>query len=92
MSILFYIAGIFGTPLEGEVGRQLETIITILIYAFVVPFILAAVAVSFRRIHDMDQTAWWLLLAFIPIANALLTVVLLGRPGTQGDNKFGPAP
>lgn len=57
-----------------------------------------------RRLHDLDQSAWWALLlfvlsvflkhersilSFIPLA---LIIVLAAVPGTKGPNKYGPDP
>jgi uncharacterized membrane protein YhaH (DUF805 family) len=42
------------------------------------------------RLHDFDKSGWWLLLWVVPLANLVLFIMLLARPGTQGDNRFGP--
>jgi uncharacterized membrane protein YhaH (DUF805 family) len=34
---------------------------------------LPGLAVSFRRLHDIDRTAWWLLIAFTIVGIVLLT-------------------
>jgi uncharacterized membrane protein YhaH (DUF805 family) len=47
-------------------------------------------AVSFRRLHDTDRSAWWLLIAAIPILGALVLLVFTLLPGTRGANRFGP--
>jgi uncharacterized membrane protein YhaH (DUF805 family) len=43
-----------------------------------------------RRLHDTDRSGWWILLAFVPLANFLLMLYLLLAPGTSGPNRFGP--
>ena len=42
-----------------------------------------------RRLHDLDRSAWWLLLFFVPAANFVLVVWWCMR-GTSGYNRFGP--
>ena len=45
-----------------------------------------------RRLHDMDQTGWLALLAFVPLVNILMFFVLLFASGTPGANRYGPQP
>ena len=50
-------------------------------------------ALSVKRLHDRDLSAWWLLVALIPILGPLwLAITLALRAGTPGDNRFGPDP
>jgi uncharacterized membrane protein YhaH (DUF805 family) len=48
-----------------------------------------SLALAARRLHDMDRTAWWLLIAFTGIGSILLIIWFCFR-GTQGPNRFGP--
>jgi len=48
-------------------------------------------AVAIRRLHDLDRTGWWVLIAFTGIGIILLIVWFCLR-GTQGPNRFGPDP
>ena len=50
---------------------------------------LPSLALAARRLHDMDRTAWWLLIAFTGIGSILLILWFCFR-GTQGPNRFGP--
>jgi len=45
-----------------------------------------------RRLHDIDRSGWWLLVALIPVVGALVVVYLCCQPGTTGENRFGPEP
>lgn len=49
------------------------------------------ISVTVRRFHDMDHSGWWVLIALVPIAS-LIQLVWLAKPGTQGENGFGPDP
>ena len=55
--------------------------------ALLIPSIAAAV----RRLHDLDKSGWFLLLAFIPLVNIWL-IVLLASEGTRGTNQYGADP
>ena len=52
---------------------------------------LPGLAVSMRRLHDIDRTGWWWLIAFTVIGIVLLIVWACTR-GTAGANRYGPAP
>ena len=44
-----------------------------------------------RRLHDLNTSAWWLLITFIPFG-VLLFFALPFKKGTQGINKYGEPP
>jgi uncharacterized membrane protein YhaH (DUF805 family) len=54
--------------------------------------IVPSIAASFRRLHDIDKSAWWLLIGLIPLIGAIVLLVLFALPGTPGPNRFGPDP
>jgi uncharacterized membrane protein YhaH (DUF805 family) len=49
-----------------------------------------------RRLHDIGQPAWWLLLYFVPFVNFIfafiLYIVCFFEPGTRKGNKYGDSP
>jgi uncharacterized membrane protein YhaH (DUF805 family) len=53
--------------------------------------LLPTLAISARRLHDLDRTAWWLLLIITVIGDILLLIWFCLR-GTTGPNRFGPDP
>ena len=52
---------------------------------------LPGLAVSIRRLHDLDRTGWWFLLVFT-IIGAIVLLVWNCMRGTIGPNRFGPDP
>jgi uncharacterized membrane protein YhaH (DUF805 family) len=52
---------------------------------------LPSLALASRRLHDIDRTAWWLLIALTGIG-AVVLVVWFCFKGTPGANRFGPDP
>jgi uncharacterized membrane protein YhaH (DUF805 family) len=52
---------------------------------------LPSIAVSVRRLHDIDRTGWWILLAFTMIGVIVLIYWACQR-GSLGQNRFGPDP
>lgn len=49
-------------------------------------------AVQFRRLHDTDRSAWWLLILLIPIIGWLVIIIFNCQNGTPGSNRFGADP
>ncbi len=61
--------------------------------------IIPGIALTVRRLHDCDMTGWYypvaMLCSLIPIAGLLAVPtfgVIMMRPGTKGDNRYGPSP
>jgi uncharacterized membrane protein YhaH (DUF805 family) len=52
---------------------------------------LPSLAVSVRRLHDIDRTGWWILLDLTAIGTLVLIYWACLR-GTVGANRFGPDP
>lgn len=54
--------------------------------------LLPSFAVAARRLHDIDRSGWWQLIAFIPIIGWIIMIVWCAAPGTSGANRFGDDP
>jgi uncharacterized membrane protein YhaH (DUF805 family) len=64
----------------------------ILGYIYTLGFILPYLAVTVRRLHDLDKSGWWWLIGFIPLVGAIILLVWFCQRGTVGPNRFGPDP
>jgi uncharacterized membrane protein YhaH (DUF805 family) len=53
--------------------------------------LLPGIAVSVRRLHDLDRTGWWFLIAFT-IIGLILLLIWDCMKGTTGPNRYGPDP
>ena len=56
--------------------------------------LLPSLSVQVRRLHDMNRSAWWLLLLIPPITiiGAIILLIMSIFPGTPGPNRYGPDP
>ncbi len=54
--------------------------------------LLPHLAVSVRRLHDVNRTGWWYLLGFVPLLGPIVLLVLFCTDGTRGPNRFGADP
>ncbi len=62
-------------------------LITVLGLAVIWP----ALAVQAKRWHDVDKSAWWILIGLVPAIGGLIALVFNGFiGGTPGPNRFGP--
>jgi uncharacterized membrane protein YhaH (DUF805 family) len=52
--------------------------------------LLPNLAVSVRRLHDIDRSGWWVLLVLIPLIGGIVLIVWACMRGTVGTNRFGP--
>ncbi|MDB4089184.1 DUF805 domain-containing protein [Flavobacteriales bacterium] len=49
-------------------------------------------AVSVRRLHDVNKSGWMLLVAFIPLVGIIWLIVLFATEGDKGSNQYGRDP
>jgi uncharacterized membrane protein YhaH (DUF805 family) len=75
-------------------GEQNQSIPLLVVPIALLPVVLwMGLAVMAKRYHDRDKSAWWILIAFIPIVGAIWQLIELGLlRGTDGNNDYGPDP
>src|SRR5262245_31469173 len=56
---------------------------------FSLAVLLPGLAVTVRRLHDVDRSGWWVLIVFTIVGMLVLLYWMVIR-GTVGDNRFGP--
>ena len=91
---LFYLLGFIALSLvdfaigtwDSEAGVGLVGGIFFLI------LLLPGIAVTVRRLHDIDRTGWWYLINFIPLIGPLVLLVFTVQNGTPIGNSYGPSP
>lgn len=54
--------------------------------------LLPYLAVSVRRLHDIDRSGWWLLISLVPLVGMIVLLVFFVQRGTPGPNRFGADP
>ena len=67
------------------------TLVPILFFIFVLAILFPYLAVSVRRLHDINRSGWWLLISFIPLVGLVLFVFML-LPSEKMANEYGPNP
>jgi len=52
-----------------------------------------SLAICAKRWHDVDKSAWWILVGLVPVVGGLVALVFNGFvAGTPGANRFGNPP
>jgi uncharacterized membrane protein YhaH (DUF805 family) len=52
---------------------------------------LAYLSVGVRRLHDVGQSTWMIIFAFLGCL-IIIPIIFWVQPGTPGENQYGPAP
>lgn len=76
----------------GIVGAVSDTLSGILGFVLWLGLIIPSIAVSVRRLHDIDRTGWWMLIYLVPLIGWIVLLVFFVQRGTPGGNRFGPDP
>ncbi len=92
--VLFYILIFIGLSiLDGMTGSfSAESGMGFLGGLFSLALLIPSIAVGARRLHDTGRSAWFLLLALIPLVGAIVLLVFTVQDSTPGDNQYGPNP
>ncbi len=74
----------------GEMHNVMQDIpINILQTAFSLLLMFPSMTVSVRRLHDIGKSAWWLLIAIIPLLGLLVLLAFYVMGSQEGENKYG---
>jgi uncharacterized membrane protein YhaH (DUF805 family) len=87
-----FLAVIVASFLDGSLARGHMAPITALLTLIL---FLPNLAMSVRRLHDANQTGWWVLVGLVPLFGAMLLIVLYLLPSHPAGERFdapGPAP
>ena len=90
--VTFVLEAIFFAAGGPRGGNIITALIGLVLLVFCLAIFIPALAVAFRRLHDTDRSAWWLLIGFVPLLGAIALIVFYCMDGTPGPNKFGPDP
>lgn len=85
-SVVLGIVGnmIFGAPEDGG-SNMLQLIFTLATF-------IPSLAVSFRRLHDIDKSGTWVLLNLIPCIGQIVLIVFCATDSIPGENRYGKSP
>ncbi|KLU17391.1 MULTISPECIES: DUF805 domain-containing protein [Xenorhabdus] len=82
--IVAFVLLVLGSAINDTAGIALLGI-------YIIVTFIPNLAVTIRRLHDINCSGWWILFTFVPVASILVFVFTLLK-GTQGNNEYGPDP
>lgn len=92
---LFNLIFIYGTigifSLLSMISEFLAILGVILVCLYIVAVFIPSVAVSIRRLHDINQSGAWVLISLVPLGGFVL-LILMCTDGTVGPNQYGSNP
>jgi uncharacterized membrane protein YhaH (DUF805 family) len=79
------------------VGYAIQSKVLLVLYgtllaAIGLAVLVPSIAVTVRRLHDIDISGWVCLLVLIPYVGGLFLLALTLIPGTTGPNQYGAPP
>jgi uncharacterized membrane protein YhaH (DUF805 family) len=79
--------------IDGSIGTfDHEARIGLLSGLYALAVFIPGLAVSVRRLHDTNRSAWWLLVDLVPFAGWIVMLVLVCLDSQPGGNRYGPNP
>lgn len=91
--ILFYLLISFGLGiLDSIMGTfSQEASMGFLGTLFALASFLPSLAVAVRRLHDINRSGWWMLIALVPLVGAIVLLVFFCQDSKES-NGFGQSP
>lgn len=74
--------------LDGEAFKPFRTLGWVMTVCAVIVLLPPMLALAVRRLHDIDESGWYVVIAFIPLGVFVLFPVML-LPGNEEENRFG---
>jgi uncharacterized membrane protein YhaH (DUF805 family) len=88
--ILSVVANVLDVVLLGSYGYGAAVLSSLVSLIHFIP----SLSVSVRRLHDIDRTGWWIMLAFVPVAGLIVAMggsVMMMFGGGEIDGMSGLA-
>lgn len=83
--IISIVLSVIDSAVFGAVAGGMGLLSIIWSLAVLIP----SIALGVRRLHDIDRSGWWLLIAFIPLIGAIVLIVWAAKQGEARPNRFG---
>ncbi len=85
--------GLIVAFISGMAVERFHTLTGYMPYLLFVLFtFIPSLAVSVRRLHDIDKSGWWIFIGFVPILGAFILLKFHLTEGDSGENQYGEDP
>jgi uncharacterized membrane protein YhaH (DUF805 family) len=90
---LFHSAAVCLAMVASYLVMLASPALAIILYSFVIfGTLLPHLAVSVRRLHDVNRSGWWYLFGLVPVLGTVVLLLWFCTDGTRGPNRFGADP
>lgn len=92
LCVLFLLFGLLDciNVMSGEKAKPGVGVVDLVIALVGLLSLWPSLALTVKRWHDIDMSAWWVLTGFIPFVGGLVALICNGlMPGTPGTNRYG---
>jgi uncharacterized membrane protein YhaH (DUF805 family) len=76
----------------GSNSRDEPIVFAVLIVIYFLGTFLPNLAIQARRLHDINVSAWLMLLHFVPYVGGIIIFIMTLLSSYPGRNKYGPSP
>jgi uncharacterized membrane protein YhaH (DUF805 family) len=93
--IILAIVGVLIDTAVGNIGSRGSDepiVLLVLLGIYYLGTLLPGIAITARRLHDINLSAWFILLAFIPYLGGIIIFIMTLLSSYPGRNKYGPCP
>ena len=87
----FYLATTIVDAILAALGNRIG-LFKILDVVFALAIFIPGLAVTFRRLHDVGKSGWYIFMTLIPIAGPIIFIVKLATDSEPGSNAYGENP
>lgn len=86
---LFNFIALFGCAfIFSDYGDGAQAVFGLLVVVLTVP----TIAVTVRRLHDVDRSGWWYWISLVPFVGGIILLIFMIQSSSEGRNKFGEQP
>ena len=75
-----------------SLGYFVSSMFMYLYYILALVALIPSLAITSRRLHDVNKSGWFILIIIIPLIGAIWLLILCCTNGVEGINKFGEEP
>ena len=86
VGVISFVLSMFASAIDGSGNVGLFTVVY---YLWSVAIFIPSLAVTVRRLHDVNKSGGYYFMILIPIVGAILLLVELVRDSQPGPNRFG---
>lgn len=86
--VMMVMSIVAGTAMGAGSAETGAIVVGLLSFVVVIAGAYFGVVFAGRRLHDINASAWWVLLMLVPIVSFIFILVLWFAPGNEGENRF----